>query len=449
MTFYMKPPRGNTALHILHKCVKQRFDFLLSLRNGTMIIPTDFEYLLDGTPMDRAGHFLLRLLSLSSSNFSEFFFKAETDFFVIRLSMMNYKGVINMLKIVYKHTSEILERLSSDSLKYSQFLFTVKKICKNLIQVEKAVHTFNEAHPENCTNYSVSVPFTMCLPLVRNREVEMKYGNCIVPCGRWKSLLKIMFQLHLKFGMKHLQTTGCFQQALDDSRIFRLAKELDRRCKDDNKYGADSNSLLKANDVAKESEHFPLCMVHLYQTLQSRHRLSHEARRQFTLFLKDAGMPIEEALIFWEKEYSQISNGCGSGCTHSWQKDARRYRYSIRHMYGLEGGRYTYRVASCAAIQNTHLTPTADGGCPFQHFDTSNMINLLSTQAKGDEAILNEIIRLKENGKPLEACHFYNSLQQNSSERNCKCSGKFSNPLQYYLQLKKEAYKLEPYENNS
>lgn len=108
---------------------------------------------------------------------------------------------------------------------------------------------------------------------------------------------------------------------------------------------------MTAQDVNARSVYFPPCMAHLYKVLQSRHRLNHEARRQFTLFLKDAGMPVEEALNFWSTEYSQPSSECGSGCTHSWQKDARRYRYSIRHMYGLEGGRYTYSVPSCSYIQ--------------------------------------------------------------------------------------------------
>lgn len=108
---------------------------------------------------------------------------------------------------------------------------------------------------------------------------------------------------------------------------------------------------ITAQDVNAQSVYFPPCMAHLYQTLRLRHRLTHEARRQLTLFLKDVGMPIEEALDFWRNEYSQPSSECGSGCTHSWQKDARRYQYSIRHMYGLEGGRYTYTVPSCRSIQ--------------------------------------------------------------------------------------------------
>jgi len=69
----------------------------------------------------------------------------------------------------------------------------------------------------------------MCLPLVQKREVELKSGKCIVPCGKWKHLLKIFFQLHMDFGMKHLQTTGCLHQALQDSRINQLAQDLGRR----------------------------------------------------------------------------------------------------------------------------------------------------------------------------------------------------------------------------
>ena len=60
MTYYLKPPRGSIALHTLRKCVQQRFEYLVSLQNGEMIIPRNFEYLIDGSGMDRAGHFMLR-----------------------------------------------------------------------------------------------------------------------------------------------------------------------------------------------------------------------------------------------------------------------------------------------------------------------------------------------------------------------------------------------------
>jgi hypothetical protein len=69
----------------------------------------------------------------------------------------------------------------------------------------------------------------MCLPLVKKREVELKSGKCIVPCGKWKHLLAILFYLHLELGMKHLKTSGCVHEALNDPRIYQLAQDLGTR----------------------------------------------------------------------------------------------------------------------------------------------------------------------------------------------------------------------------
>lgn len=448
----MKPPRGNIALHTLHKCVRQRFEYLLSLENGEINIPKNFEYLNDGTSMDRAGHFVLRLLSHSCSNFRIFVVKAETSLFVNRLTALNYKHVINMLKILYRHVKEIMQFSPNISVEFIQFLSTVKHVCKIMIKQETAIHTFKETHPESCSYYNIHVPFRMCLPLVQKREVELKSGKCVVPCGKWKHLLKILFHLHLEFGMKHIETTGCLHEALNDPRIHQLAQDLGRRF--NNNISQVTRARITAQDVNAQSIYFPPCMAHLYKVLQSRHRLTHEARRQFTLFLKDAGMPIEEALNFWSTEYSQPSSECGSGCTHSWQKDARRYRYSIRHMYGLEGGRYTYSVPSCSYIQKSNLTPLAEGGCPFQHFDYTSMISTLPSQLLNDKFTMNKILHLKASNKSQEACHLLHTFQRDLihatktsgisqnlvtpyqvSRAKSNSSIIFVNPVQYYLSL--------------
>jgi hypothetical protein len=69
----------------------------------------------------------------------------------------------------------------------------------------------------------------MCLPLVQTREVELNYGKCLIPCGKWKKFLKTIFELILQFGMQHLQTSRCYQEALCDPRIYQLGKELETR----------------------------------------------------------------------------------------------------------------------------------------------------------------------------------------------------------------------------
>ena len=53
---------------------------------------------------------------------------------------------------------------------------------------------------------------------------------------------------------------------------------------------------------------------------------------------------------FWEREYS-LPAGHGSACSHSWSRCQRRYLYSLRHMYGLEGRRVAFGSHSCRRLQ--------------------------------------------------------------------------------------------------
>ena len=71
---------------------------------------------------------------------------------------------------------------------------------------------------------------------------------------------------------------------------------------------------------------------------------------QLTLFLKDLGLPVHQAIALWRHEYSQPC-GAGSHCNHSWQEDSRRYTYNIRHLYGLEGARRNYHGHCCESLQ--------------------------------------------------------------------------------------------------
>ena len=52
---------------------------------------------------------------------------------------------------------------------------------------------------------------------------------------------------------------------------------------------------------------------------------------------------------FWACLYSRCSNH--GSCSHSWAADSRRYVYSLRHMYGLEGGRRVRYAHSCVYLQ--------------------------------------------------------------------------------------------------
>ena len=71
---------------------------------------------------------------------------------------------------------------------------------------------------------------------------------------------------------------------------------------------------------------------------------------QLTLFLKEIGMPLEEAIQFWKQHYSKASDPSG-GRGPKWAGQERRYTYSIRHLYGLEGSQVNYRAHCCVSLQ--------------------------------------------------------------------------------------------------
>lgn len=93
-------------------------------------------------------------------------------------------------------------------------------------------------------------------------------------------------------------------------------------------------------------------------------RLKHDARIQYTLFLKEIGMPLKECLEFWKEEYSKIENSAddGSRCGHSWQKNGVKYQKSIESLYGYVGSKIDYSGHCCKTLQRN---VSGFGGCPF------------------------------------------------------------------------------------
>jgi hypothetical protein len=96
-----------------------------------------------------------------------FVLKAETNLFVNRLTALNYEHITNMLKILYRHVKEIMQLSPNVSVEFSQFLSTVKHVCKIMIKQETAIHTFKETHPESCSYYNMQGEMTVCLVITK------------------------------------------------------------------------------------------------------------------------------------------------------------------------------------------------------------------------------------------------------------------------------------------
>lgn len=179
-------------------------------------------------------------------------------------------------------------------------------------------------------------------------------GHAYVPMREQFSLVLAEFSSRL---IKSLEATSRALPRLDeDDRLVPVLEHLSMAFLS----GVTSQYTPKPEDVQElvtaemvdelAKRHFPACMRHLHDTLRRSKHLKHFGRLQYSLFLKvssylrhahtplrvssqGVGLSVEEALIFWRKGFSTMSD----------DKFNKDHRYNIRHNYGLEGKRTNYQ----------------------------------------------------------------------------------------------------------
>ncbi|KAK2140168.1 hypothetical protein LSH36_1455g00006 [Paralvinella palmiformis] len=419
MTFYIRPSRGCMRLSMIEHLAWHRLIFLEDVSRYSHSVPdmTDLvqqqgtvahsDCLIEGTPKDITSHFLLRMACVQDKDMEEFFVHSETELFRYRFSCMTHKELMATLKPLrqFLHHVNNPDLLSKE---YKAILRIVSNITKTFtwnILVSKFVHSESSSF--------IRLPFVYILDLVRRRAITMDRGIAAVPCSKLCDVMTIVFKLFLERGMT-LARKMLPSVLTSDNRIARLFDAIQiyfHRNHDayggHYKRGRDS---VRCEDVDTLVDYFPPCMIHLHRQLRLKHRLDHRARIQYTLFLKEVGLPIHEALQFWAGEYSQMpphSIGDHHSCQHNWKTDRKRYTYSIRHLYGLEGARINYRGHCCHSIQNQQLSGSGDGGCPFRHFDKQHLIRRLSLSELPLDAVRDLMKLSTEEASYGMACHVY------------------------------------------
>ena len=125
--------------------------------------------------------------------------------------------------------------------------------------------------------------------------------------------------------------------------------------------------------------------------------MKYRAHLDNNMLIGAIGLSVEEALTFWRTAFS----------TTPADKFDKDYRYNVRHVYGLEGGRKNYRAKSCQQLlTETQPGPGEAHGCPYRTFSWENLTAFLGQQmGVRDPAVLRTVQEDIGNMKYHIACN--------------------------------------------
>ncbi len=242
------------------------------------------------------------------------------------------------------------------------------------------------------------IPYTQALSLITKREVYLQAGYAYVPINRLVSTIVARFRTSLARSLNEaFNMSGVVKS---DSRLEPLLKGMKKaNLGNDFSKAQAVDKLTLGNIDARADKNMPLCMKHLHNGLRREHKLKHWGRLQYGLFLKGAGLELEDAIQFWESHFRKIMDH------DNFQKN---YSYSFRHMYGKEGARKNYTPYSCMKIIMT--TPPEMGafhGCPYRHMPENQLVALLGSLSIGGTD-MHDIVNKAKNSHYQIACqtHF-------------------------------------------
>ncbi|KAG0949161.1 hypothetical protein G6F30_002403 [Rhizopus arrhizus] len=351
----------------------------------------------------------------------DWFVRQETTLFKFRFEqepMEEKKAFLQKLNLNWKMLSEEEKENIREELEICcQALLRSKSDNPTLAMIEQFVNmeTFFEVDFEKVPN------------LVGNRLVYLKQGKAYVPMSEQVNIVMNEYQDYL---YKSLESTAKLLPRIEeDDRLKPILLNVEKQYvgKSYNNADVDYSGSVTANEVdTLVKRHAPLCMRHLHDGLRTNKHLRHEGRLQYGLFLKGIGLSVEEALVFWRRAFSDITD----------DKFQKNYAYNVRYNYGLEGRRVNYNPYSCTKI----ISGTAPGtgeyhGCPFRHgSDKSLEAKLFKDQISRSH--VDEILDLVRSKHYQLACtRYFEATHLENKEK----IDPIEHPNQYYELSKKLA----------
>lgn len=366
--------------------------------------------------LDHFSHMLARMYCMQNQNLWSWFKSHERKLLYYRLKDQSGSISGNRLDAILKSFNFDFERILGVELSH--------------LYQEKLVGWSSNSGERDIPDL-FKVDFTHALNYVARRSVLVKDGYAYLTRYEIITVICDIFDKHLeaelKYARQHLDTSQPqvqhllealsmvyldFNEKVEESR--RLARRAD--CSDQqNPFKIDIDNLDEAL-----RRHYPPCMRYMHESLIEDHHLKHQARLYYGAFLRSGGVDLDSAIEFWRREFTKkLPN----------ERFERDYKYNIRHLYGREGHKKALSCFTCdKIIKDNAPGPSEKHGCPFKHFDETNLRKLLNKYGVGLVDI-ESIVQQTKDKQYREACSSYFK-----SSRGDSLPEPVRTPIQFYYE---------------
>lgn len=343
---------------------------------------------------DYYSHYILRLVFCRTEELRKKLVKNETTLFKIRYNMLQPGEqrefvALNSEKLQWEYiTNE--EKLEKAGELYAASGASIR----NVLSVENAGDaTFNltaeqlKAHIKQTENF-IKLPFEKVPHLVSLKQVYLSKGYAYIPSTLQVSLLSVVFSELLSSAL--IKTFQAIPRLEEDDRLLPLLNNLSRNFANIQyeNFGDANASDINAMSISTPQifKHYPMCALYLQQNMKANSHLKYDGRQQLGLFLKGIGLNVDEALKFWSHEFTKSSK-------MNMDTFNKEYKYNIRHIYGLEGGRINYKPYDCATILLRKKPQKGEyHGCPYRDLPMDLVLSRLGEMGIKDQHDINGII---------------------------------------------------------
>ncbi|CRG96657.1 DNA primase large subunit, putative [Plasmodium gallinaceum] len=378
---------------------------------------------------DLLSHYILRIAFSKDKEKQQWFLKQELKLFSFRLNELKNINVLNSQNISESERG-LIHLLKRENLNYE---FITKPPVTYGSKNEQWDKYTSFIQNKDMIEKLFKVPFYPdAYFLVKDHKVCVEKSIAYVPDIYLDSILITQFKLNIKESFKYLEKNEkMLLNILNDGRISPFLSALPKAyvAKDyrQNYEHTEETRLSPQNLYNVYKQSFPPCMRRIFVNYIKEKHLKHWGRQQLWLFLKGAGMTLEENIQTNRSIWLQSD------------KFDKEHRYNIRYMYGKEGKKTDFSPYNCSKIINNFPVPSGSDthGCPFKNFDESHLKSLLFFFGLNEDQI-KSIMPLKKNNEYQLACvKFFMETHPGSAG-----DGVGNHPNSYYIESRKY-YKLK------